>query len=274
MNDNNTDGSPPLYDNPYVQELFSILRDNGRDAAGLSALLGHVSEMESFVKRAEDKIAVMKDQLAEMKEIQSHPVKSTLQKAIKSLEHTVSVMKQQIGKLKNEIIGGCESAVLAFKEKGVAALNNLASFFKVKSAMKALNANAQKSAKVCDNAVADINAFAAEYRKIGAAVKNMGRILVGREPVDAKKEAGILAKSIAAPYKAQKALFVKISGLANAATERLENLEARQAVKQAERVLEKKPSLLGNLAVKKEIVAAKKLEIPAPDRAKTAGLEV
>jgi hypothetical protein len=140
--------------------------------------------------------------------------------------------------------------------------------------MKALDANAQKSVKICDRAVADINAFAAEYRKIGAAVKNMGRILVGREPVDAKKEAGILAKSIAAPYKAQKAFFVKISGLANAATERLENLEARQAVKQAERVLEKKPSLLGNLAVKKEIVAAKKLEVPAPERAKSAGLEV
>jgi chromosome segregation ATPase len=98
--------SAPLSENQYVRELFSILLDNGRDTGGLSALLGHVSEMEAFVKNAEDKISAMKDQLAEMKEIQSHPVKTALQKAIKSLEHTVSVMKDRIGKLKSQIGGG------------------------------------------------------------------------------------------------------------------------------------------------------------------------
>lgn len=69
MNEN----AEPLMENQYVKELFSILQDNGRDSSGLSALLGHVSEMESFVKRAEDKIAEMKSQLAEMKEVQNAP---------------------------------------------------------------------------------------------------------------------------------------------------------------------------------------------------------
>jgi len=54
----------------------------------------------------------------------------------------------------------------------------------------------------------------------------------------------------------------------------VDELDAAAAVKQAERALERKPSLLGNLAAKKEVVAQKKLEIPTPERSKTAGLEV
>jgi len=125
----------PLEQNEYVQELYSILRDNGRETSGLSALLGHVSEMESFVKRAEDKIADMKSQLAEMKEIQSHPVKTALQSAIKNLELKVAEIKVQLTELKNNIIEGCKNAVNAFKEKGISALDKLASFFKIKTGL-------------------------------------------------------------------------------------------------------------------------------------------
>ena len=61
---NNSTSASTLSQNEYVQELYSILQDNGRDTSGLSALIGHVSEMENFVKRAEDKIADMKSQLS------------------------------------------------------------------------------------------------------------------------------------------------------------------------------------------------------------------
>jgi chromosome segregation ATPase len=159
---NESSSSPPLEQNEYVQELFSILQENGKDTIGLSALIGHVSEMESFVKRAEDKIAVMKDQLSEMKEVQNHPVKTALQNAIKSLEHKVAQVKEQISELKHNIIEGCKSAVTAFKEKGATALNNLASFFKVKHGLQAINKNADQTMAQCDKAVANINKFASE----------------------------------------------------------------------------------------------------------------
>jgi hypothetical protein len=102
----------------------------------------------------------------------------------------------------------------------------------------------------------------------------MGRIVRGKPTQTAAKEVGKLSKALAAPYKAKRALLVKISAAAKSTALKLENLDARQAVKQAERTREKKPSLLDNLAAKKELVAAKKLEMSSPEHTKTANLEV
>ena len=271
MNENNNNASPPLMENEYVQQLFSVLQENGRDTSGLSALLGHVSEMENFVKRAEDKIADMKSQLAEMKEIQNHPVKTALQNAIKSLEQKVAEVKERLSELKHNIVEGCKNAVTAFKEKGIAALDNLASFFRVKSALKAIDKSAEKCVKQCDKAVSDINGFAANYHEAGRAIKNMGLILIGREPVDVKKENGKLAKALCAPAKAEKACWLGIRKQVDKAVAVLDSLEERQAARKQERQTGRaeKPDMLAKISKNKERVEREKLELPTPDRVKT-----
>jgi len=266
------DNSTPLIQNEYVKELFSILHNNGRDTTGLSALIGHVSEMENFVKRAEDKIADMKSQLAEMKEVQNHPVKAALQRAIKTLENTVAVMKERINDLKAGIIEGCKNAVAAFKEKGISALDKLASFFHIKSGLKSLDKSVNENAQSCDKSVARINEFSKQYHEAGRAIKNMARMIIGKDPVDAKKEAGILAKTLAAPYKAEKALMLQISKSANAMMERLEQLETKAADNREHRAREAKPqSLLGEVREAQQIVDQRKLEMPVPERVKVKG---
>ncbi|GHU58605.1 hypothetical protein FACS1894133_3670 [Clostridia bacterium] len=273
---NNTGNSPPLAENQYVQELFSILQDNGKDTKGLAALIGHVSEMENFVQKAENKISEMKSQLAEMKEVQNHPVKTALTNAIKSLEAKVAEVKERIAELKTNIIESCKSAVEAFKEKGVAALNNLAKFFHIKNGLKAIDKSAEQSVKICDNAVKNINEFAQNYHAAGLAVKNMGRIIIGKEPVDAKKENGVLAKIAAAPYKAEKAAMNGIKKTVDKAIAALDGMEERQAVKQTERQAEhaKKPDMLAKIAKNKERVEREKRELPVPERTKAVGAEV
>jgi len=262
----------PLEQNEYVQELFSILRDNGRETTGLAALLGHVSEMENFVKRAEDKIAEMKSQLSEMKEVQNHPVKTALQRAIKTLENTVDVMKERINDLKAGIIDGCKNAVAAFKEKGVSALDKLASFFHIKSSLKSLEKSANETAQSCEKSVTRINEFSNQYHEAGRAIKNMARMFVGKDPVDAKKEAGILAKTFAAPYKAEKALMVQISKSANAMVIRLEQLETSVTDNRENRVREKQPqTLLDEVREAQQLVEQRKLELPVPERMKVKG---
>jgi predicted nuclease with TOPRIM domain len=205
--------------------------------------------MESFVKRAEDKIADMKSQLAEMKEVQNHPAKAALQNAVKSLEHKVAEIKGRLVELKGSIAEGCKNAVAAFKEKGVAALDRLASFFHIKSGLQDWNKRIDSAIKDDDKAVAKIEAFAAEYHSAGRALKNMARVAVGKQPVDAKKEAGRLTKALAAPYRMQKTALIglkKSIGKAIASLEGLENTAAaRRGQRQAERAAAKKPSLLG-----------------------------
>jgi hypothetical protein len=266
------DNSGNLAQNEYVQELFSILQDNGKDSSGLAALIGHVSEMESFVKRAEDKIADMKSQLAEMKEIQNHPVKTAFQNAIKALETKVAEVKERIAELKAGIIDGCKSAVEAFKEKGASVLNNLAKFFHVKNTLKGIDKSAAQGIKQCDKAISDINGFAAQYHEAGRAIKNMGLILIGREPVDQKKENGKLAKAMCAPNKAYKTALTGIRNAVDKAIAALDGMEERQAARKQERV--KKPSILVGLEENKVLAAEHNRAVAQREKTVVKGAEI
>jgi hypothetical protein len=274
QNESAVQANPSLSENPYVQELFAILQDNGRDTAGLTALLGHVSEMESFVKRAEDKISDMKSQLAEMKEIQNHPVKSALKSAIQTLEHKVAEVKVRLGELKHNIAEGCKAAVEAFKEKGISALDKLASFFHIKSVVQSLDKSVHQAANFCDKSVQQIDNFSREYRTASRAIKNIGRLLIGKEPIEVTKEAGFISKTLAAPYKAEKAVLLKISGLANVAVKKLEQLETKAETQQTRRAAEKKPSIIGELEANIKMLAEQNLSRAAPERAVAKGAEL
>jgi len=223
--------------------------------------------MENFVKRAEDKIADMKSQLDEMKEIQNQPIKKTLQNAIKNLEKLVAGIKGMINELKNNIINGCKNAVEAFKEHGAAALDKLASFFHVKDGLQNISTNIDKMIEANDNAVNKINTFANEYHKAGRSIKNMARVAVGKQPIDAVKEAGVLAKTISAPYKAEKAVLVKLKKSVEKAAVSLDINETKVAIRQAEKPA-KKPSMLGELAKNLELVEQSKRENRVHERKK------
>jgi len=102
----------------------------------------------------------------------------------------------------------------------------------------------------------------------------MARVAVGKQPIDAKKEAGKLAKAIAAPYKAQKAVLTGLKNTIDKAIASLDGLEAKAAVRQAERAVAKKPSLLGQLQENLAIVEQAKREHRTQERTATKGAEL
>jgi hypothetical protein len=126
----------------------------------------------------------------------------------------------------------------------------------------------------CDKAVANINKFASEYHSVGRAVKNMGLIIIGREPVDVKKEAGKLAKAVSAPYKAEKAIQNGIKKSVGKAIKALEGMEERQATRESERPKAMKKSLLGELAESKLVAAELNRENANRERTLTKGTEL
>lgn len=274
MNEHKNVSHNTLADNEYVKELFAIMQKNGKDTAGLATLLNHVSEIENFMIRAEDKITDMKLQLAEIKEIQNRPIKATLQNTIKTLEVKVAEGRERLAELKANIIEGCKNAVAAFKEKGAAVLNNLAAFFDIKNHLQDWKKNIDVAIKADDKAIAKIKAFSIEYHSAGRAIKNMARVAIGKEPLDIKKESGKLAKALAAPYKAHKSALISLGKSMNKAIAKLEQLESMTAVKQSERTIDKKPSLLGRLEAGKERVKQIKREALMPERVKVKGAEI
>ncbi len=264
----------PFAENEYIKDLFGILHEYGRDSGGLSALLDHVGEMESFVRRAEDRIADMKLQLDSISEIQNHPLKAALQKAIRALESTVREVKQQIVALKDNIVEGCRNAVAAFRDRGVTALDNLASFFHVKESLQAMKNGIVADMSVCDKSLANIDSFAREYHAAGRHLKNMARVAVGKEPIKRNRKAGRIAGAVSAPFKAHKASLSRQKSLVDKALGKLSQLENAALAKHAERELVKKPSLLGKLEANKARVAREQRERQVPEREIVKGAEI
>ena len=271
------DNGGSLMENEHVKELFGILQENGKDTSGLAALINHVAGMEDFCVQAENKIASMKTQLDEMKEVQDHPIKTALQKAIVSLETKVAEIKAQIVELKTNIVEGCKNAVAAFKEKGAAALDKLASFFGIKSGLQAIKNSTVKAADGCDKACAKIETFSKQYHTAGRALKNMARMVVGKEPIDAVKESGKLAKAVSAPYRAEKACLLGIRKQCDKMIAALNNLEKSAEASRGEQgAKSKKPTMLERLEAKKNEIKEREREAPIPalDRSKKVQAEI
>jgi len=277
MNENGTTSGMggPLMENEHVKELFGILQENGKDSSGLAALISHVTGMEDFVVQAESKIAGMKAQLDEMKELQDHPIKYALQKVITALETKVEEIKAQIVELKSNIIEGCKTAVAAFKEKGAAALDKLASFFNIKGGLQAVKDSTVKAADGCDRACAKIETFSKQYHTAGRALKNMARMMIGKEPIDAVKESGKLAKAVSAPYKVEKACMVGIGKQCDKMINALNNLEKSAVTNRGEQADKpKKPTMMERLEAKKNEIKERERETPVPDRSKKVQAEL
>lgn len=198
-----------LTENKYIRELFSILNQNDKDTEGLMTLINHVSGMEDFVRQAESKLSEMKIQLDTMKEIQSHPVKSMLQKTIKSLDTKISEIKTQIAVLKDEIITGCKNAVTDVKDKGIITLDKMATFFHIKDTLSTIKNSTIRGIDSCDIAIAKVESFSKDYRIAGRAIKNMVRLFLGKNPSETIKEPGNLTNLATLPYKAEKIVFLE-----------------------------------------------------------------
>ena len=274
MNETTSVSHDTIMENEYVKELFAIMSENGKDTSGLSTLLGHVSEMENFVKRAEDKISDMKLQLDSIKELQDHPIKTALQNTIKSLEERVAAVKEHLSQLKADIINGCKNAVAAFKEGGISALVNIAAFLGIRQNLQDWKKDINGIIQADEKAVAKIEAFSTEYHSAGRHLKNMARVVIGKEPLDIKKEAGILSKALAAPYKSQKSVLTSLKKKLDKAISGLEQLDNAAKAKQAQRATEKKPSLMERLEAGKEKAHQYQINAPVPERAKVQGAEI
>ena len=261
----------PLIENSYVSELLDLLDRCDRDASGLIALINHVTDMEQFVSRADEKLADMKSQLDKLKEVRDHPFKSTLQKAVAALEHRINAAKEYISGLKTKIAEGCKKALSAAHDKGVSALGSIASFFKLKDALSYCSKDFGVAINDCDRAISKIEAFSEQYQAAKSAVKNMGRVMLGKEPHELTVKVGKLASSLAGSYKVQRSIFIKMKSSADKAIVKLDELDKIGAAK---RETEKKPSLMKKLAEKRDLAEQSKHEAPTPERTKTKGMAI
>ena len=231
----------PILENEAVKELLALLKENqAQGGKELAAAIGQVAEMEKQLAEAVGELKTMREDLAQM---QNHPLKAALQKSIITLQDRILALRDNLAELKAGVIEGCKKALADFKVRGVAALDNAARFFHIKSGLETMRDNLGQSIGIDQKAIAKIEAVSAEYHEAGRHLKNIGRTLTGKEAVQEAKPAGKLAKTIEAPYRAELACLHAIKKSVEKAIDRVSRLE---------QAAEKKPSILKTMQEHKE----------------------
>ena len=178
--------------------------------------------MEKQLAEAVGELKTMREDLAQM---QNHPLKAALQKSIITLQDRILALRDNLAELKAGVIEGCKKALADFKVRGVAALDNAARFFHIKSGLETMRDNLGQSIGIDQKAIAKIEAVSAEYHEAGRHLKNIGRTLTGKEAVQEAKPAGKLAKTIEAPYRAELACLHAMKKSVEKAIDRVSRLE-------------------------------------------------
>jgi len=200
----------------------------------------------------------MRRDLAEAQK-NNHPIKNALQKAVITMQAQVLDLRDKLGELKQAVIDGCKNAVQAFKEQGVAALDGIARFFKIRPILEAIHAGAAKAAQSADQTVNRIETVSAQYHEAGRHLKNAGLALTGKETVQEAKPNGRVSKTFTAPFRAVRACFAGIGNHAAVAAKSMKRLEDKAS--------ERKPSIKKEMEKYNEQIAREGRD--APNRART-----
>lgn len=254
----------PIMENEHIKELLAILKENNTPSTkDFLSVLAQVGAMEKQLDAAVNDIAAMRRELAEAQN-QNHPVKTAMQKTVITMQGQVLDLRDKLAELKRNVIDGCKNAVAAFKENGIAALDNIARFFKIKPILENMRNNLTENIRFDNKAIAKIEAISAEYHEAGRHVKNMGRAMFGKEAIQESKPSGKLAKAMAAPFRAERSHFVAMKKSVEKAIGTIVRLEERA---------EKKPSIKEAIQTHNETIAQGKKAAPAPDRPRPANAE-
>ena len=245
----------PIAENEYVKELLALLKEN-QSPAGKELLeaIGHVSEMEKQLASAVDELKAMRQDLEKMK---NPPLKSALQKSIVVLQDRILALRDSLAELKAGIIEGCKNTLAAVKERGISALDHAARFFHIKPGLTAMRNNINEGIQADEKAISSIEAVSAEYHEAGRHVKNIGRALMGKEAVQEAKAPGKLAKTVQAPYRAERACLLSMQNSVEKALARIERLE---------QAAEKKPSILDTMRTQNEKIRAEPAKEAPPSK--------
>lgn len=252
----------PILESEHVKELLAILRENNAPSTqDFLAVLNQVGAMEKQLDAAVKELAAMRQELKTAQE-QNHPVKTALQKAVISMQGQVLDLRDKLSELKKTVIEGCKSAVTEFKEKGIAALDNIARFFKVRPILEAMRDTLTQNIQYDDKAIARIEVISTEYHQAGRHLKNMGRAMLGKEAMQEIKPPGKLAAVISAPFRAERSHFAAMKKSVEAAISNLSRLEERA-----------KPSIQKTIQTHKEQIAQAEKAAPAIERPRPADVE-
>jgi len=204
-----------------------------------------------------------------MQEEQKHPIKTMLHKAADSLMSKLRSAYKQVLAIKDKFIGGCKQAVEDIKDKGIVAANGIVGVLNIKGDLEASKVRINEVIAYNEKKIANIETAAAQYHMAGRAIKNIGRVLVGKEAVPDIKPNGKLAKLLQAPFRSEIKSLNRSLTRTDKALAQIDKLE-----KAAEQRIERdKPSVLDEMT-RHKTATRKQPELAVPKRVRAVKQEL
>ena len=245
-----------IIENVDLQEFFKILRDtNSPSINEMIDIVRTIGSMEKYMEAATNELATMRLQLAEM-EAKNHPVQTSLNNAVISMQFHVLQIREALTELRDNFITGCKNAVDVFKEKGIAALNNVSQFFNIKPSLENLCNELNKGIQQNDKAIAKIKTISTEYHETGRHLKNIGRAIIGKELIQQANPNGKLAKALTAPYRAEGKRLAVMKNCAEKVIGSISRLEERA----------EKPSIAATIQKYADQISQQQATTPAAEK--------
>lgn len=193
----------------------------------------------------------------ELQEMKQSPLKAALQRSVQTLEAKVSQLRVQIDALKEIIIEGCKQALADFKQRGTAALDGVARFFHLREGLEGDKGNhsggdCHRRKGPCENR--------SRFSRIPRGGQAFEICRPGPDGEGGRIKAkgpGKLAKTVAAPYRAERSSLLSMQKSVEKALARIERLE---------QAAEKKPSILDTMRTQNEKIRAEPAKEAPPSK--------
>lgn len=213
-----------ILEDPQVMQLLDLLAKNAAKEPyeNFSKLLACVTDMEKQLNQTTAELRSVRQELRGMQDSLSKADRTVFSKLVSSLETALRQARRQLDGIKKSIIQAAKSAVRDWKDKGIVGLNSALEAFGIRKALTTLQAHLGRAAKAVGIGITRMEAVRQELQGVGNHVRNIGRVLAGKERREIQTDK---AGAALAPLRRLKNAIGRMENLTGRAAGRLEGLE-------------------------------------------------
>lgn len=188
---------PSIQNEPVVQEYMKMLLNNDmqKEYHDMKELLDYISQMDSHIESMTNEIRELKDTIEQLKNPET---KSQLSKICEKVETTIVNCQKKLEHIKTGLVDSMKKSLEDFKQKGKGAVIKVVDVAHVREGLSSLHQSLSFSKGAVLSLSWKIDDITKELSSARTAIKNAGRILLGKSAIDKedKTQLNFMQKSI------------------------------------------------------------------------------
>lgn len=218
-----------LTNEEVIRELLELLKKNAmkEQANDVFEICSYVDGLEKKIDSMTEELTNMQNQIKEMQEdTLVNNAKKALSEAQERLNTRCEQIQSQVLEVKAQVKSTAKSIVEEAKEKGRTALYRVSEFLGIKKRLLDIRENVRGAIKTTDKDIAKTALLAKGFREAGQTAANAFRTFADKPEVDysQKEQKHPITKTVLAPMKAVKKMFVSMELHLDVSIDKLDNL--------------------------------------------------